>query len=76
MYAISCQFKLQIENLLSLKIKTFRSNGGGECMTSCFQTLLTEDGIVHQVSCPCTLKQNGCAGNKHYHVVETRLALF
>lgn len=35
-------FKLQIENHLSLKIKTFRSDGGGEFMSSRFQKLLSE----------------------------------
>lgn len=33
-------FKLQVENLLSFKIKTFLSDGGGECLSSRIQSLL------------------------------------
>lgn len=33
-------FKAQVENLLSLKIKTFCSDGGGEYMSRRFQSFL------------------------------------
>lgn len=68
-------FKLQIENALSLKVKSFRSDGGGEFMSNQFQKFLAENGVLHQVSCPLTLEQNGCAERKHPHVVETTLTL-
>lgn len=68
-------FKLQIENLFSLKIKTFRSDGGGEFMSNQFQRLLQTNGIVHQISYAYTPEQNGCAERKHRNIVETGLAL-
>lgn len=40
-------FKLQIENALSLKVKSFRSDGGGEFMSNQFQKFLAENGILH-----------------------------
>ena len=52
-------FKLQVENLLSLRIKMFRSDGGGEYMSKQSQLLLSENGILHQISCPFTPEQNG-----------------
>lgn len=66
-------FKLQIENLVSLRIKSFCSDGGGEYMSKRFQSLLAESGILHQVSYPFTPEQNGCAERKHGHVIETGL---
>lgn len=67
-------FKLQIEILLSLKIKKFQTDGG-EYISSRFQSLLSESEIVHQVSYPFTPEQNGCAERKHRHVVETGLGM-
>lgn len=40
-------FKLKVENLLSSKIKMFKTDGGGEFLNNQFQTLLREHGIVH-----------------------------
>lgn len=66
-------FKLQIENLLSSKIKNFRSDGGGEFMSSHFRELLSDSGILYDISCQFTPEQNGCAKRKHRHIVETGL---
>lgn len=75
LYSVFVTFKLYIENLLSLKIKCFRSDGGGEFMSSIFQSFLRTNGIIHQVSCPYTPEQNGCAERKHRHLVEIGLTL-
>lgn len=56
-----------------LKIKTFRLDGRGEYMSSQFQKLLFESGILHQVSCPFTPKQNGCAYYPWLIFLETNL---
>lgn len=68
-------FKIQAENQFPKKIKIFRFDGGGEFMSKQFQTLLSENGILHQVSCPFTPKQNGRTERRHRHVVETGLTL-
>ena len=61
--------------MLSMKIKCLRFDGGGEYVNNNFKKLLHECGIVHQLACPHTPEQNGCAERKHRHVVETGLAL-
>lgn len=74
-FSVFLSFKLHVENLLSVKIKCFRSDGGGEYMSLRFQSLLKTSGIMHQISCPYTPEQNGCAERKHRHLVETGLTL-
>lgn len=44
-------------------------------MRSKFQSLLCENAIVHQVSCPYMREKIGCAKRKHRHIVESRLTL-
>lgn len=68
-------FKFQIEKMLASSIKCLRINGGGEFMNAQFCRFLTTNGISHQVSCPHTPEQNGCAERKHRHIVETGLTL-
>ena len=74
-FSVFLGFKVQIETMLSLKIKCLRSDGGGEYVNNNFKKLLHECGIVHQLACPHTPEQNGCAERKHRHVVETGLTL-
>ena len=74
-FTVFLSSKLQIENMLSLKIKCFQSIGGKEFVNNKFKHLFYECGIVHQLSCPRTPEQNGCAERKHRHIVETGLTL-
>lgn len=72
-YTVFLNCKSQVEDLLSMKIKRFRSDGCAECMCFKFQNLLRNSGIVHQVSSP--YKQNGCAGCKHRHFLDTGVTM-
>ena len=45
------EFKAMIETQFSTKIKTLRSDGGGEYTSSAFKSYLLQHGIIHQVSC-------------------------
>lgn len=74
-FTIFCTFKAYVENLLDLKIKTFRSDGGGEFKNNKFKQYFSEHGIFHQFSCPHTPEQNGVAKRKHRHLVETGFSL-
>ncbi|KAM2607610.1 hypothetical protein TB2_036145 [Malus domestica] len=74
-FAIFTQFKSMIENLLSTKIVTLRSDSGGEFLSTQFSTFLRDHGISHQLSCPHTPEQNGCAERKHRHLIETARTL-
>lgn len=59
----------------SLKIKTFRSDGGGEFTSNEFKSYLANHGISHQISCPHTPQQNGVVERKHRHIIETVISL-
>lgn len=59
----------------SAKIRAFQSDGGGEFMSTRFQSFLASHGIAHRVSCPYTPEQNGVAEQKHRHIVEVGLTL-
>ncbi|KAM2308323.1 hypothetical protein EV2_031220 [Malus domestica] len=69
------QFKVLVETLLSTKIVILRSDSGGEFLSLKFIRFLQEQGISHQLSCPHTPEQNGCAERKHRHLVETARTL-
>ena len=69
------QYKSLVENVLCTKIIALRSDSGGEFMSTLFSTFLAKHGIHHQLSCPHTPEQNGCAERKHRHLVETARTL-
>ena len=53
------EYKAEVENLLSKKIKILRSDRGGEYMDLRFQDYMIEHGIQSQLSAPGTPQQNG-----------------
>ncbi|PKU81996.1 Retrovirus-related Pol polyprotein from transposon TNT 1-94 [Dendrobium catenatum] len=68
-------FKIFVENSFSCKIKSLRTDGGGEYLNTAFTILLQQAGRSHQISCPYTPEQNGVAERKHRHLLETTRAL-
>jgi len=52
-------FKAKWENQLSLRIKRFRSDGGGEYSSKAFTQLLDDSGIVREQTAPYSPEQNG-----------------
>lgn len=74
-YSVFTNFKLQIENLLSAKIKVVRTDGGGEFVNINFRIFFMINGITHQVVCPYIPAQNGVVERKNRHVIETVVAL-
>ncbi|KAI0501901.1 hypothetical protein KFK09_016846 [Dendrobium nobile] len=59
-----------IENQTNHKVKTIRTDGGGEYMHHQLQQYFTSKGIQHQVSCAYTPEQNGVSERKHRHILE------
>jgi transposase InsO family protein len=55
------EFKVQIENLTRRKIKTFRSDNGGEYTSKCFIDFFIEVGIKREYNVPYNPQQNGVA---------------
>lgn len=50
-------FKNLVENQFSVKIKTFRSDGGGEYTSTIFKSYLSQNDIIHQISCHTLLSK-------------------
>jgi hypothetical protein len=69
------KFKLLVEKQFSAVIKQFQSDNGGEYTSNQFKPFLSQNGILHRLSCPHTSQQNGTAERKHKHVVEIGLTL-
>ena len=51
----------QVERASECKMKTLRSDRGGEYMSGAFNEWLQEQGITHELTCPGTPEQNGVA---------------
>jgi hypothetical protein len=67
-------FQAHVERLLDTKIKCVQSDWVGEYQKLHHQFFL-KLGIAHRVYCPHTYQQNGSVVRKHWHIVETSLAL-
>lgn len=61
--------------MFGCKIKSIQMDGGGEYNSTQFKNILFSYGISHYISCPHTPEQNGLAGRKYRHIVETGLTL-
>jgi len=59
------KFSKIIQNQLSLKIISLRSDHGGEFVKHCFENYCNEFGISHNFSCPRTPQQNSVVESKN-----------
>ncbi|TYK13967.1 gag/pol protein [Cucumis melo var. makuwa] len=59
------EYKAEVENLLSKKIKILRSDRGREYMDLRFQDYMIEHGIQSQLSAPGTPQQNGVSEKRN-----------
>ena len=64
------QFKSAVENKTGKRIKTLRSDNGGEYTSNEFETYLKKHGIAHQKTAPYTPEQNGVAERANRTIVE------
>ena len=62
-------FKSLVENEFGKKIKTLRSNNGGEFVKNEFESFLSKHGIQHEKIVPYTPQQNGVAERKNKTLV-------
>ena len=58
-------YKSEVENHLGCKIKTLRSDRGGEYFSLEFDNFCETHGIIHQSTAPYTPQQNGVAERKN-----------
>ena len=68
-------YKAEVENQLGKKIKTLRSDRGGEYFPNDFTAFCEENGIIHECSAPRTPQQNGLAERKNRTFLEMINAL-
>ena len=68
------EYKLEVENQLSKKIKIIRSDRGGE-YNEPFNVFCREHGIVHQTTAPYSPESNGVAERKNRTLKEMMNAL-
>jgi transposase InsO family protein len=59
------EFKAEVENQLGKKIKVFRTDRGGEYLSSDFREYLKEHGIVPQLTPPGTPQWNGVSERRN-----------
>jgi len=58
-------YKAVVENQLDLKIKTLRSDRGGEYLANDFTKFCEEHGIIHETTAPYSPQSNGVAERKN-----------
>ncbi|KAI5323180.1 hypothetical protein L3X38_032252 [Prunus dulcis] len=73
--SIFIRFHAYIVTYYQAQVQFLQSDGGGEYISRLFKDFLTSKGILHQLSCPYTLQQNGLAERKNRYLIETTLAL-
>ena len=59
------KFKTEVENQKNKKIKRLSSDRGGEYGSALYKKFCEENGIIHEVTAPRTLEQNGIAERKN-----------
>lgn len=68
--AILQEFVTQLESETGKKVKTIRTDNGGEYIGRHLETWLTESGIRHECSVPYTPQQNGVAERLNRTIME------
>ena len=69
------EFKALIENHTENKIKTFRSDNGGEFTSNEFKYLCKESGIKRELSTPYNPQNNGVVEGKNRTIMEAARAM-
>ena len=65
------EWKTMVERNTGEKVKTLRTDNGGEYKNHHFQELCKQEGIVHQTSIPYTPQQNGVAERWNRTLLDT-----
>jgi transposase InsO family protein len=68
-------FHAYVKNQFQVQVQVLRTDNGTEYLNTTFGAFLSEQGILHQTSCPDTPPQNGVAERKNRHVLEVARSL-
>lgn len=75
-FSVFCLFEKLVERQFGARIKCIQTDGGGEFTSHQFRNHLSYNyGILHNISWPHTLAQNGLVERGHRIIVETGLSL-
>lgn len=74
-HAIIKEWIVRAERMFERKVKTIRSDNGGEFTSNDFERYLTSLGITHQTTLPYTSQQNGVVERTNRTLVERTIAL-
>ena len=66
------EFKALVENLLDKKIKTLRSDNGGEYTLKEFESFCNDAGIKRELTNPYNPNQNGVEERKNRTILEAK----
>jgi transposase InsO family protein len=69
------EFKSAVEPIMKTKIKTLRTDNGGEYMSKEFKLYLKENGIRHETTVPYNPEQNGIAERKNGIIIDAIRAM-
>ena len=74
-FSVFRDWKAEVENRTGQRLKTLRTDNGGEYMSDEFQNHLKRCGIRHELTIPRTPEQNGAAQRLNRTLVETTRAM-
>ena len=69
------EWQADVQNFTGRKVKTLRTDNGGEFTSKIFEAHLKACGIRHELTTPKTPKQNGAAERLNRTLVETTSAM-
>ena len=69
------EWEAAVTNQVDYKIKTLRTDNGGEYMSAEFQNFLKEKGIHHETTVPHSPQQNGIAERMNRTLQEAALSM-
>ena len=72
---IFIQYKNKVENRLSKKIKSLRTDREGEYESNPFNSFVEDHGIIHETPPPYSLESNGVAEKKNRTLKEIMIAM-
>ena len=62
-------------NQFNAKIRVIRTDNGTMYVNNEFRSYISDQGIIHQTTCPGTPPQNGVAKRKNRHLLEVARSL-